>query len=273
MSEKSEERWNEVIRLIDLVAKPLVVISVILYLIEGEMSLRHFWEDRAQSRAFFTWCEWAIAGLFTIEFFVRWLRSNPSFSQARNSAYPLNAWGAIDLIAILPFWLGLIVPASMLGIVRSLRIFRLLKFFRYSRTLQLTALKFYRAYHNMKGIVFSLGVVWLFFAVICINLEHQDQPDKFGSLLDGAWFTVVTATTVGYGDASPVGVWGKLFVGVMLIPIISTMGMAFSAFSNACDSVQELEDDPNIDPIEEWKKERTRMKQRRQADKRYRMID
>ena len=125
----------------------------------------------------------------------------------------------------------------------------------------------------MKGIAFSLGIVWLFFAVICINLEYKDQPEKFGSLLDGFWFTVVTATTVGYGDASPVGVWGKLFVGVMLIPVISTMGMAFSAFSNACDSVQELEDDPNIDPIEEWKKERERMKKRRQANRKYRLSD
>ena len=125
----------------------------------------------------------------------------------------------------------------------------------------------------MKGIAFSLGVVWLFFTVICLHLESEEQPDKFGSLLDGAWFTVVTATTVGYGDASPTGVWGKVFVGLMLVPVISTMGMAFSAFSNACDSVQELEDDPNIDPIAEWKKERERMKARTIANREYHMDD
>lgn len=273
MSVKSEERWNEVIHLIDVVAKPLVVISVFLYLTEGELSLRNQADETYQSPSVFLWCEWLIAGLFTVEFFVRWWRSNPSFERANTTAYPFNLWGAIDLVAILPFWLGFVVPASMLGIVRSFRIFRLLKFFRYSRTLQLTALMFYRAYHNMKGIAFSLGVVWLFFAVICINLEHREQPEKFGSLLEGAWFTVVTATTVGYGDASPVSFWGKLFVAIMLIPIISTMGMAFSAFSNACDAVQKLEDDPTIDPIEEWKKERERMRQRKQADRKYRLTD
>lgn len=48
----------------------------------------------------------------------------------------------------------------------------------------------------------------------------------------------------------------KIFVGLMLIPIIGSIGMAISAFSNACDSVQELEDDPNIDPLVEWQKER-----------------
>ncbi len=271
MSNSREQRFNEVIHFIDRVAKPLVVISVALYLIEGEMSLRNHWDNSYESPHFFLWAERLIAGLFTVEFFVRWWRSRPRFHDAPDTSYPLNVWGAIDLISIVPFWIGFLVPTSMLGIVRSLRIFRLLKFFRYSRTLQLTALKFYRAYHNMKGIAFSLGIVWLFFAVVCLNLEYKEQPDKFGSLVDGAWFTVVTATTVGYGDASPTGVWGKLFVGVMLIPIISTMGMAFSAFANACDSVQELEDDPEIDPILEWKHERERMRKRRAANRQYHM--
>lgn len=271
MPEFSEARWNAIIRWIDQVAKPLAVASVVLYLIEGELSLRHHWDNSYQSPSTFLWCERLIAGLFTVEFLVRWWRSNPAFRGARNTSYPLNVWGMIDLICIVPFWIGFLVPVSWLGVVRTLRIFRLLKFFRYSRTLQLTALKFYRAFHNLKGLAFALGIVWLFFAVVCLNLEHKQQPEKFGSLLDGAWFTVVTASTVGYGDASPTSVWGKLFVGVMLIPIISTMGMAFSAFSNACDSVQELEDDPNIDPIAEWRKERERMQKRKSADQNYHM--
>lgn len=271
MSKISEERWNTAIRWIDRIAKPLVVLSVLLYLIEGELSLRNHWGDGYESHTFFVWSEWIVASLFTIEIFVRWWRSNPTFYGAPNSAYPLNIWGLIDVVCVAPFWVGFLVPASMLGIVRSFRILRLLKFYRYSRTLQLTALKFYRAYHNLKGIAFALGIVWLFFAVVCLNLEHEAQPDKFGSLLDAAWFTVVTATTVGYGDASPTTLWGKLFVALMLVPIISTMGMAFSAFANACDTVQELEDDPDIDPLEEWRRERERVKERKKADREYHM--
>lgn len=271
MSKISEERWNAVIHWIDRIAKPLVVISVVLYLIEGELSLRNHWDNSYDAPAFFHWAEVIIAVLFTAEFLVRWLRSNPTFYDAPNTSYPFNVWGLIDLLCVAPFWISFFVPVEMLGMVGVFRILRLLKFFRYSRTLQLTALKFYRAYHNLKGIAFSIGIAWLFFAVVCLNLEHKEQPDKFGSLLDGAWFTIVTATTVGYGDTYPTGLWGKVFVGLMLVPVISTMGMAFSAFSNACDSVQNLEDDPNIDPIEEWQKERERIKKRRLADRQYHM--
>lgn len=266
----SEERWNAVIRWIDHVAKPLTVISVVLYLIEGELSLRNDWDNSYESPWYFLWAERGVAILFTLEIVARWWRSNPRFYGAPNTAYPFNVWGGIDVLCVAPFWVGFVVPVSWLGVVRTFRILRLLKFFRYSRNLQLTALKFYRAYHNLKGILFSVGMVWLFFAVLTLNLEHGRNPD-FDSLSQSAWFTIVTATTVGYGDMSPVGPWGKVFVGLMLVPIISTMGMAFAAFANASDSVQQLEDDPNIDPIEEWQKERDRMRRRRQVDRQYQM--
>ena len=271
MSEISEDRGKLFIQWIDVIAQPLVIISVILYLVEGELSLRNNWENSYDSPLAFLYLERAIAALFTTEIIVRWWRSKSRSDEGAGASYPFNVWGAIDLICVLPFWIGFFVPFETLGIIRTFRILRLLKLFRYSRNLQLTALKFYRAYHNLKGTLFALGVVWLFFAVVTLNLEHPEQSEKFGSLLDGAWFTIVTATTVGYGDASPTSVWGKVFVGLMLIPMVSTMGMAFAAFANASTTVQELEDDPEIDPIEEWKKERERMKRRKAANRNYQM--
>jgi voltage-gated potassium channel len=270
MTDTTHTHSQKVIAWIDRIVQPMAVISVCLYLLEGELSLRNQWDNSYQSPRVFLIAERIVAGLFTLELAVRWWRSPAAGDQQRFS-YPFTVWGAIDLACVLPFWLGFVVPTSFLGLIRAFRILRLLKFFRYSRTLQLTALKFYRAYHNLKGLGFSLGIIWLFFAVVCINLENAEQPDNFGSLLDGIWFTIVTATTVGYGDISPVGTLGKLFVGVMLVPIISTMGLAFSAFANACETVQTLEDDPAIDPIEEWRKERERMRRRREANREYHM--
>ena len=270
MQHPSSAWLNTFVAWVDKVTKPIVVTSVVLYLLETELSLRNHWDNSYQSPFVFLWAERLIAGLFTLELLVRWRRRRLHQSALTNR-YPFSIWGGIDVLCVAPFWIGVLVPVSALGVIRTLRILRLLKFFRYSRTLQLTALKFYRAYHNMKGIAFSLGVFWLFFSVLTLSLEHPEQPEEFGSLADAAWFTIVTATTVGYGDMYPSGLWGKLFVGLMLVPIISMMGMAFSAFANACETVQQLEDAPDVDPIQEWRQEQARFRLRRQADRDYHM--
>jgi len=266
-----QDLWTTIIKWVDRLAKPLIIISIILYLVEEELSLRHGWHDSLEAPKIFLWSERIIACLFTVEFFIRWIRSNPTYYGAPTTSYPFNIWGFIDFIAIAPFWAGFFVPAYLLGAVRAMRILRLAKFFRYSRSLQLTALKFYRAYHNLRGLVFSVGIIWLFFAVMCLTLEKEAQPDSFTSLIDAAWFTIVTGTTVGYGDTSPITIWGKIFVGLMLVPIIASIGMAISGFSNACDAVQEAEDDPSIDPLQVWKEEREKAKARAKADRDYYM--
>lgn len=273
MDVKNRDFWERAVNFIDLVTKPLIVISIVMLLVEIEVSLRNGWEDSYHSPLYYLWSERFIASLFTIEIFVRWWRSNPFYYGAPDTCYPFNVWGLIDAIAVIPFWLGFMLPEEYLGLVRTARILRALKFFRYSRGLQLTALKFFRAYHNLKGLVFSVGIMWLFFAIACLELEQEAQPEEFGSLLDVAWFTIVTGTTVGYGDISPITIPGKIFVGLMLVPVIGSIGMAISAFSNACDSVQALEDDPTIDPIAEWKKERERHKERKKLNKDYHMAE
>ncbi|MEO2010169.1 MAG: ion transporter [Pirellulaceae bacterium] len=265
--------WDKAVHVVDLLVRPLVVISILLFLVEKELSLRNDWANSYESPWYYLWSERVIGVLFTLEIFIRWWRSNPFYYGAPDTSYPCNVWGLIDFVAIVPFWVGFICPVEFLGLVRSLRILRALKFFRYSRSLQLTALKFYRAYHNIKGLVFSVGIMWLFFAIVCLELERHDQPEKFGSLLDVAWFTIVTGTTVGYGDVSPSTFAGKVFVGLMLVPIIGSIGMAISAFSNACDTVQDLEDDPDIDPLEEWKKDREKMRNRRKLNSNYNMLE
>jgi len=263
--------WDKTIRVIDMLAKPLVIISIVMFLVEEELSIRNGWKNSFESPHIFLWSERFIAILFTVEVFVRWWRSNPFYYDAPDTSYPFNIMGMIDVIAIIPFWVGFICPIEYLGLVRTLRILRALKFFRYSRGLQLTALKFYRAYYAIKGLLVSVGIFYLFFAVVCLELERDSQPETFSGLFDAAWFTMVTGTTVGYGDAYPVTLGGKLFVGVMLVPMIAAIGMWISAFSSAHESVQALEDDPSVDPLDEWKKERERVRLMKKAERDYHM--
>lgn len=270
---KPNDFWDNAVNSLNIIVKPLVVISIVMFLVEKQLSIQNGWVNSLESPWYYLWSERVIAAIFTFEIFVRWWRSNPFYYGAPDTCYPFNIWGVIDFIAIVPFWVGFICPIEYLGLVRTLRILRALKFFRYSRGLQLTALKLYRAYHNLKGLGFSIAILWMFFAIVCLELEREAQPEKFGNLLEVAWFTIVTGTTVGYGDTSPDTFFGKVFVGLMLVPIIGSIGMAISAFSNACDAVQALEDDPNIDPLKEWTKERQKMKERRKAEKAYYMSE
>lgn len=266
-----------ILKFVDRFAKPLIVLSVALYLIEEEMSLRHGWKNSHESPRAFLWAERFIAVLFTVEFILRFIKGIPrwklSKDDPRYARYPFSLLGVFDFIAIFPFWIGFFVPASWLGFIRTMRILRLLKFFRYSRSLQLTLIKFYRAYHNLKGIGFSIGIIWLFFAVMCLKLEQITQPENFNSLLDAAWFTIVTGTTVGYGDMFPIGTPGKIFVGLMLVPIIATIGACIAAVTAAFDQVQAEEDDPNVDPLTVFRQERLRQKRIKQLDREYRPME
>jgi len=68
---------EKVIHLVDLIIKPLVVISIGMFLIELEMSLRHDWKNSLDSPRVFLWRERCIAVIFTVEVFARWWKHNP----------------------------------------------------------------------------------------------------------------------------------------------------------------------------------------------------
>ena len=70
-----------------------------------------------------------IAGVFTVEYFVRW--------RVIGKGYCLSAMGLIDFIVILPFLLGFFVPVEWLEIIRTLRVMRLLKWYRYSLSVRI----------------------------------------------------------------------------------------------------------------------------------------
>jgi voltage-gated potassium channel len=223
-------------KVIDQLLKLLIWSSVGLFFIElGTGS-----ENSHQSHYLFLWIERVIASIFTIEYFMRW---------TKDKKYPLTAFGLIDLIAIVPFWVGFFIPPGWLGLVRSLRVLRLIKFFRYSRGLQLVALGFYRAFSQIKYLCFPVIIAILFSTVAMYEAEHSTQPEAFGSLFDAFWFTMVTATTVGYGDISPATIMGKAIAMVTFVSVLSLFAGFIGVIGSALSKVLDEEVDPDIDPI------------------------
>ena len=169
--------------------------------------------------------------IFTIEYLTRLILSK------RKLSYIFSFFGIIDLIAFLPFYIGLGIDLRSLRAVRFVRLLRLFKMARYRKALQ----RFHRAF------IISKEEIILFFFSACIMLylagvgiyycEHEAQPKVFASVFDGLWWAVATLTTVGYGDCYPVTAGGKIFTFFILLiglGIISVpTGMVASALSKA----------------------------------------
>jgi len=265
-----------IIKMIDFIVSPLIWYSVIMLVLEVEPSFALGGEHSLSGtyHNFFLWSERVVAGIFTIEFLVRLFRSQPGKYVWINWKFPfihLSPFAWIDFISVVPFWAGFFVPIDFLRYIRIMRIFRFLKYYRYSRSLQLNALGFYRAWHQLKGVAFQLFVLGLIFTMIVFEAEHIVQPDKYGNLFQSAWFTVVTITTVGYGDRSPITPIGMTFVGVVLIFVIAQACSAIGILNASFSKVMEEEIDPSIDPLDLWEKEFQESKKIRMMDRDYEM--
>lgn len=230
---------------IDLIVKPLVIYSVFMLAVECHLYPE---TDGRGSPSLFLWSERLVALIFTAEYALRWWRNSG------RGFYPRTAFGIIDLVAILPFWIGF-VPffQPYLHLVRTLRVLRMLKFFRYSRSLQLVALGFYRAYFNLRPLLFMTGIILLFTLFALYEVEGHVQPE-FRDLFTVTWFLEVTATTVGYGDLSPQTTAGKAIVMCFMVAGLAVFMACFSAITTAFDQVFAEEDDPDIDPVREFVK-------------------
>lgn len=254
----------------DFFLKALVWVSVIAYMIELTTGSQH----SLQGNPAFLWLERVVASIFTVEYFWRWIDSmrkrrliHLSLRDQRASIldYPTSALGVIDLIAILPFWVGFFVPLAWLGLVRSLRILRLLKYFRYSRSLQLVALAWYRAWWQFKALGFAMFIFGLFSMAAMYQAERNAQPEAFDGIFNALWFTVVTVTTVGYGDMSPVTTVGKVLAMLTFLPSLAVFAGVIGIFSNVFSTVLDEELDPNVDPIAKFGEAREARRKSREA--------
>ena len=140
--------------------------------------------------------------------------------------YAASFYAVIDLFAILPFYLPILIPFDLrfLRAVRLFRLFRLLKVGRYSKALGSLA-SVLREKRAELGITVLVVLIFLLLASTTMyDLEHEAQPQNFPNIPAAMWWGVVTLTTVGYGDIYPVTPLGK-FVGA----IIALLGIGLFA--------------------------------------------
>ena len=164
--------------------------------------------------------EWVITILFTIEYVIRlWISDNWR-------RYAFGFYGIVDLLAILPTFLSLLIPGSQaLAVVRAVRItrvFRILNLFDYVREARLLLLALLASRRRI--IVFMLAVMAMVTVFGAVMYVIESPNAGFTSIPRSIYWAVVTLTTVGYGDIAP-----QTSLGQAIAAVIMTLGYAIIA--------------------------------------------
>src|SRR5918999_84719 len=191
----------------DLALIWLILLSVATVILE---SIR---EVREQYGKLLYALEWLFTLLFTIEYFLRLL------SVRRPLRYARSFFGVIDLLAIIPTYLSVLVPGSqyllVIRILRLLRVFRLLKLSEY--VTEADTLRLALRASRRKISVFISAVVLLVVIIGALMYVIEGEANGFTSIPRSIYWAIVTMTTVGYGDLSPRTPFGQIVASIVMV--------------------------------------------------------
>lgn len=163
--------------------------------------------------------------------------------------YVVSPMAAIDLVAILPFWLPMILPGSLLG-MRALRLVRLLRIFklnRYFDAMRAIGAVIVEKKRELVGSLFFIVLLMLVTSLLMYSIEHDAQPEAFRNAFSGLWWAVATVTTVGYGDIYPVTHLGRLLGAIIAFSGIAAVAVPTGIITAGLSSVMERTKEPAKD--------------------------
>ncbi|MCB2080351.1 MAG: ion transporter [Novosphingobium sp.] len=195
----------------------LIIANVAAAVIETVASVR------AAYGPLFDAFEYFSVAVFTVEYLLRlWVADlhaplatlGPVRARLRFAMQPS---AIIDFLAIAPFYLALFGIGADLRILRMFRLVRFLKLVRYSSGLRSLLAAIAEESRALLGALVVMTGLALTAASLLYLLEHEVQPDGFGSIPQALWWAMATLTTVGYGDVVPVTAAGKLVGGMVML--------------------------------------------------------
>ena len=188
------------------------------------------------TRVFLDYFEVISIVIFTVEFLLRIYVSKKPLS------YIFSFYGIIDILAILPFYLNRVLDLRFLRAFRIFRIFRALKLLRYNKALNRFRIAF-KIVKEEVTLFFIVTLVLIFITSAGIYFfENEAQPEVFKSVFHSAWWSIVTLTTVGYGDVYPITLGGKIFTFFVLMIGVGLVTVPAGLVATALSKARELED-------------------------------
>jgi voltage-gated potassium channel len=203
-------------RLVNGILVGLVLLSIVTTVLETL-------DEAAQQIGWFLrLVEAIVVAVMTVEYLFRlWTAPEREAIGARmpwqsRGRYMTSFVGLVDLLAVLPALLALVVPIPV-DALRLLRVARLLKLARYTPALNLFAAVIRNESRPLMATLLVVAVLLVLEATIMYTLEREAQPKVFASIPHAMWWAIVTIATVGYGDMFPITPAGKVFGGMVMV--------------------------------------------------------
>ena len=186
-------------RYFDFFIQGLILISLISFSIETLPELPSYLNRFLEDLELFTII------IFTVEYLLRILVLSKPLS------YIFSFYGIIDFLAIIPYFLVGFLDLRFLRAFRILRVFRALKMVRYNKAIRLFGVAF-KFVKEEVILFFAITLILIFITSAGIYyFENEAQPETFKSIFHSAWWSIVTLTTVGYGDVYTITLGGRIF--------------------------------------------------------------
>lgn len=194
-------------KIFDIILIIAILLSVIAVMLDSMPSVRDHYGDMLFIM------EWSFTILFTIEYVLR------LFTVGRPLKYAGSFYGIVDLLSIVPTYFSIIFPGTqmlvVIRILRVLRIFRVLKLAQYIGEARMIshALKASRR----KITVFLITVLTIVIIVGSVMYLIEGEENGFESIPHSIYWAIVTLTTVGYGDITPMTSLGRILSAIVMI--------------------------------------------------------
>nr|VFK59640.1 MAG: voltage-gated potassium channel [Candidatus Kentron sp. UNK]VFK68818.1 MAG: voltage-gated potassium channel [Candidatus Kentron sp. UNK] len=175
--------------------------------------------------------------IFTVEYLLRILVAD------HKPRFIFSFFGIVDFLAIVPFYLSAMIGIDLRPIraLRLLQLARILKLARYSESTQRIYLAFKLIREDLI-LFFSVAMIVLYLSAVGIYyFERVAQPEVFQSVFHSLWWAVATLTTVGYGDAYPITVGGKVFTFFVLLIGLGIVAVPSGLVASALSKAREME--------------------------------
>ena len=194
-------------QLFDIALLVAILLSVLAVILETVPSLQ------GHHRMFFFYFEWVVTVIFTLEYGLR------LFVSRKPLRYVFSFFGLIDLLSILPTYISLLFPGihylMVLRVLRLLRVFRILKLLRYVAAIRILQRAIYASRFKIYIFLGATGTLVLIMGTLMYIVEGDQSG--FSSIPQSMYWTIVTMTTVGYGDIVPITILGKVIASFMML--------------------------------------------------------